>query len=127
MSRRLLVIASVLWLAPAAISQDKKDKTAEPSLSVAHGVVEKADKESVTVKPRAANGQFQKAVTLRVTGTSKVSVLSPQTRAGKVVFAQRDAEAKDLAAGQVIAVIYAEAGKEGPVLLSAVAEPAAGK
>ena len=34
---------------------------------------------------------------------------------------------KDLVAGQSIAVIYAEASKDGPVLLSAVAHPAAAK
>jgi hypothetical protein len=48
--------------------------------------------------------------------------LTPQKRADKVVFTQRDGEAKDLVAGQEIAVIYAEAGKEGPVLLSAVVQ-----
>jgi hypothetical protein len=41
-----------------------------------------------------------------------------------VVLTQRDVEAKDLVTGQVIAIIYADAGKEGTVLLSAVAEPA---
>jgi hypothetical protein len=86
--------------------------------------VDKAEKDSVTVKPRSATGQFQKAVTLRVTGTSKVAVLTPQTRGGKVVITQRDTEVKDLSPGQAVAVIYAEVGSDGPVLLSAVAQPA---
>ena len=93
----------------------------------ASGVVEKADKESVVVKPRGADGKFQKSITLHVTGTSKVTILTPQKRADKAILTQRDADAKDLVAGQVIAIIYAEGGKDGPVLLSAVAQPAPAK
>jgi hypothetical protein len=135
MTRRafaLLPLLAALAFAPAAATQDKKAaperaKPAELSLSVAQGVVDKADKDSLTVKPRAANGQFQKTVTLHITGTSKVTQLTPQMRSGKTVLTQRDADAKDLTAGQAVAVIYADAGADGPVLLSAVAQPASGK
>ena len=94
------------------------------TLQTASGVVDKADKDSVTVKPRGANGQFQKAIALKVTGTSKVTVLTPQKRGEKVILTQRDGDAKDLTAGQTVAVIYTESGKDGLVLLSAVAQAA---
>jgi len=121
-----LAAVALVTLAPLAESQDKKG-AAEPTLAVAHGVVDKADKDTLMVKPRAADGRFQKAITLKLTGTSKVTVLTPQDRKGKVVLTQRDADAKDLTAGQTIAVIYSEVGKDGAVLLSAVVQPAAGK
>jgi hypothetical protein len=124
--RRLaIVVACLACSALLAAAQDKKADA--PSLSTAQGVVDKADKESVTVKPRGADGKFQKTLVLKVTGTSKVSSLTPQKRGDKTVLTQRDVEPKDLESGQAIAVIYAEAGKDGPVLLTAVVQPAAGK
>jgi hypothetical protein len=120
-------VVLVLGLASAGPTQDKKgDKKGgdEPSLEVTHGVVDKADKDSLTVKPRGADGKFQKTIVLKLTGTSKVMVLSPQKRGDKLVLTQRDADPKDLAAGQTVAVIYADAGKDGPVVLSAVVQAA---
>ena len=119
---QLLVLAA-LALAPA-VPQDRKAPADQPALAVAHGVVDKADKDALTLKPRDAGERFAKAVTLKLTGTSKVAVLAPQTRGGKTVLTQREGSAADLAVGQEVAVIYAEAGKDGPVLLSAVAQPA---
>ncbi|QDU18907.1 hypothetical protein [Urbifossiella limnaea] len=119
---RSLVLAAAFGLTAAlAAAQDA------PPLLTAHGSVEKADKDTLTVKPRAADGKFQKAVALKVTGTSRVTVLAPQVRDGKVVLTQREAAAADLAPGQAVAVIYADAGKDGAVLLTAVAQPAANK
>jgi hypothetical protein len=60
---------------------------------------------------------------LKVTGTSKITALSQQKRAGKMVFVQREMDAKDLEVNQQIAVIYTSGGKTS-VLLSAVALPA---
>jgi hypothetical protein len=108
-------------------AQDKKAAGDALSLATAQGVVDKADKDSLTIKPRGADGKFQKTLVLKVTGTTKVTNLTPQKRGDKLVLTQRDAEAKDLEAGQLIAVIYAEAGKDGSVLLSAVVQPASGK
>jgi hypothetical protein len=137
MTRRALALLPLfvaLGFAPTASPQDKKAApekakatSAEPTLEAAHGVVDKSDKDSLTIKPRAGGGQFQKAVTLHVTGTSKVTLVTTQTRSGKAVLTQRDADVKDLTAGQAVAVIYAEAGTDGPVLLSAVAQPTTGK
>jgi len=122
-TRILLPVVVLVCLTAALSAQDKKGST-EPTLLTATGVVEKADKDTLTVKPRGADGKFQKAVSMKVTGTSKVTILAPQKRADKVVMTQRDIEVKDLVTGQTIAVIYAEVGKDGAVLLSGVAHPA---
>jgi hypothetical protein len=110
-----------------ASTQQAKAADEAPALATASGAVEKGDKETLTVKPRGADGKFQKTIALKVTGTSKVTILTPQKRGDKVILTQRDAEAKDLVAGQVVAVVYADTGKDGLVLLSAVAHPAPGK
>jgi hypothetical protein len=114
---RSLVLAAAFALTAALAAGQ------EVPLLTASGTVEKADKDSLTIKPRAADGTFQKALALKVTGTSKVAVLTPQKREGKVVLTQREAAAADLTPGQPVAVIYSEAGKDGAVLLSAVAHP----
>ncbi len=91
-----------------------------PTIASAHGVIEKAEKDSLTVQPREAGGQFGKKLVLKVTGTSKVATVSMEKRAGKTVPVQRDTDAGSLEAGQPIVVIFV-AGAE-PVLLSAVAQ-----
>jgi hypothetical protein len=103
-------------------ANEMKGAEDSPALAAAHGVVDKADKDSVMIKPRGPDGKYQKAISLKVTGTSRVTMLVPQKRGEAVTLTQRDIGAKDLSAGQAIAVIYTEAGSEGPVLLSAVAE-----
>lgn len=97
-----------------------------PALATAHGSVEKVEKESLTIKTRGADGKFGKSLLLKLTGTSRVTVLTPQNRDGKVVLTQKDAEVKSLEPKQVIAVIYADE-KDEPVLLSAVVEKVAAK
>jgi hypothetical protein len=90
-----------------------------PTLGTASGTVSKAGADSLTIRPRGAEGKFEKAITLKLTGTSKITVLSQQKRAGKLVHVQKDVDAKDLESNQQIAVIYA-GGTKMPVLLSAV-------
>jgi hypothetical protein len=90
-----------------------------PTLGTASGTVSKAGADSLTIRPRGADGKFEKALTLKLTGTSKITILSQQKRAGKLVHVQKDFDAKDLESNQQIAVIYA-AGTKMPVLLSAV-------
>jgi hypothetical protein len=115
-SRLTLGVLIGAWLfAASAMAQ-------EPSLATAHGTVSKAGKDSVTVRPRGADGKFDKEVALSITGTSKIMTLSIETRGGKPVPVQRDADAKDLKPQQSIAVIYTQ-GAGGPVLLSAVVLP----
>jgi hypothetical protein len=121
--RPALALLTLLAVTSLGVPQEKKKPPSEPALMVAMGVVDKADKESLVVKPRGPEGKFQKAVPLKLTGTSRVSILAPQKRGAEVVLAQRDAEAAELSAGQAVAVIYADAGDDGPVVLSAVAQP----
>ena len=92
----------------------------------AHGTVEKLEKDQLTIRPRGADGKFGKNVTLKLTGTSKVTTLSTQKRDKKAVVVQRDTDPKDLAKGQGIAVIYTTVAGDS-VLLAAVAQPADGK
>ncbi len=123
---RVSLAAALLVAASFASAQEKKDGS-EPPLLSASGTVDKADKDVLTIKPRSADGKFQKSIALKITGTSKLAILTPQKRADKIVLTQREVEAKDLVPGQTIAVIYSEPGKEGPILLTAVAHPAPSK
>lgn len=118
---RIAVVAlACLIIAGAAIAADP------PNLVTVEGNVEKIGKESLIIQPRQSGGKFGKAITLKLTGTSKVTTLTTQDRGGKEVLVQRDTEVKDLHKNQNIAVIYASA-KDGNVLLSAVVLPAAEK
>ena len=85
------------------------------------GVIEKVEKELVTIKHRAADGKFDKSLVLKLTGTSRLSVLSTQKRGDKLVLVQKDMEAKNLAEKQQIAVIFANNGDDH-VLLAAVVQ-----
>jgi hypothetical protein len=89
----------------------------------AHGKVLKADKETVTFQPREEGGKFGKALTVKITGTSRITTLVPVTKDKKQVMTQRETDAKDLGAGQLISVIYATPKGQEHVLLSAVVHP----
>jgi hypothetical protein len=115
----VLLVSVFLLLATVAVAAD-------PPLGTAHGEIDKVSKGSITIRPRDEKGRFEKALVLKLTGTSKVTTLVPQMRAGKLVVTQQDADAKDLKAKQPIAVIYTTL-KEGPVLLSAVVQRPAAK
>lgn len=119
--RLCLVCLTGLLLAGLARAAD-----ATPTVVAAQGVIDKVSKDSLTVRPRGPEGRFEKAITLRLTGTSRITTLTQQKRGGKAVLAQRDTDPGDLAPRQAVALIYAE-GPGGPTLLSAVAQPAAGK
>lgn len=80
------------------------------------GTVDKFEKETLTI---STGDKTRKTVELKVTGTSKFHLMSPQVRSGKTVITQRSAETTDLTPGQSIAVIYAVVDKEN-VLLTAV-------
>jgi hypothetical protein len=104
----------ILWVVPSG-------KAEPPPLLTLHGKVEKADKDSLTIQPRGADGKYGKSMVLKLTGTSKISTLTTQVRNRKTVVVQKDTEAKDLEANQTIAVIYTQL-KEGSILLSAVVQ-----
>jgi hypothetical protein len=115
--RSALTILALVYLVTIAWA-------AEPiPLVVAHGKVEKVEKDSLTFQPRDESGKFGKAITLQVTGTSKVTTLGSQLRDKKLVLTQKEGEVKDLNAGQVIALIYATPKGQEPLLLSAIVEP----
>jgi hypothetical protein len=97
-----------------------------PSLLTASGNVVKVEKDEITVQPRAEGGKFGKNLTLKVTGTSKITVLSRRKQAGKTISVQNELQAKDLQPNQHVAVIYTSGAKDS-VLLSAVALPATSK
>ena len=99
---------------------------APPPLLSARGAVVKANASLLIVRPRLPDGKFDKALTLKIRGTSRVTIVSFQKREGQLVPVQRDGEVKDLRPEQVLAVIYTNLGDEY-VLLSAVAAPPADK
>jgi hypothetical protein len=130
--RTLCVTVLAGLLGAVAQAQSPKSKTTPkdapkaagaPSLTSAHGLVVKAESESLTIRPRGSDGRFEKEVVLQVTGTSKVTQLTIQNRAGKQVAVQREADVKSLQPQQAVAVIYT-AADGSPVLLSAVVLPA---
>jgi hypothetical protein len=112
-----LSLGVALFLVLAAVVR------AEPvPVTTAHGKVEKADKETVVFQPRDEAGKFGKAVTLHLTGTSKITALTTRAMDKKVVLVQKDTDAKDLTPGMLIAVIYSTPKGQDPVLLSAVVQ-----
>lgn len=111
-----LIVAS-FWFTMVAAAADPVP------LVTAHGKVVKVEKDHLAFQPRGSGGKFGKTVMLRLTGTSKIATLAPQMRDKKLVLTQKETDAKDLKAGQLIAVIYGEPKGGEPVLLSAVVEP----
>src|SRR5262245_33583550 len=102
MFRRAVLGVAVLFLLPAAAAA----ATDPPPLISAHGTVDKVTKDTLTIRPRGPTGKFGKNLTFKVTATSRITTLVPQTRAGKLVMTQRDADLKDLRSKQTIAVLY---------------------
>lgn len=110
-THRLLTVMYVVFLVSTAVVH-----AASPDFSTAVGTVTKIEKETLTI---TTGEKPTKTVVLKLTGTSKFHLLSPQVRAGKTIITQRSAEPSDLSVGQSIAVIYTVAEKED-VLLTAV-------
>lgn len=118
MYRLRLAVAAIVGLCLIAATASAQ----EPSIAAAHGAVGKSTKDTLNIKPRGADGKFEKEMVLQLTGTSKVTTLTIQMRAGKPTPVQQDVDVKDLKANQAIAVIYTQ-GAGGPVLLTAVVLP----
>jgi hypothetical protein len=117
MTRRhcILVVGAWLLLAAAAAGADVPVRTAS-------GTVRKATANVLFVHPRGPDGRFQDVLTLKLSGTSKVYMLTAQMRGGKPLLVQKETEPQTLQANQTIALIYAVM-KDDLVLLSAVAQP----
>ena len=113
-----LVILCVAFL----VSTNVRGGEATLELATAAGTVDKADKDALTIQPRGPGGKFAKKIVLKITGTSKLTVVSLEKRGGKLVPVQREGEPKDLEANQHVAVIFV--GGTDPILLSAVAQRA---
>lgn len=107
--RNLAVLVTCLLLTSVACAEP-------PDFSTVVGTVVKFEKETLTI---STGDKAKNTVELKVTGTSKFHLMSPQVRAGKTVITQRSAETSDLISGQSIAVIYTVVEKEN-VLLTAV-------
>jgi hypothetical protein len=90
----------------------------EAELSTVSGTVKKIEKDAIGVQTRGADGKFGKELMVKLTGTTKITLLTREKRAGKLVPVQRDFDPKDLEAGQSIVLIHT--GGTDPVLLSAV-------
>jgi hypothetical protein len=93
-----------------------------PPLVPAQGMIDKVDREMLTVRTRESDGRFGKTVALKLTGTSKVTTVTVTMRAGKPVLTQKDTEPKDLQPKQAIAFVYTTLG-DSAVLLTAVVQP----
>jgi len=117
-----LALAVMVLLAAGGIAVDP------PALLTAQGAIEKVDAtaNTLTVKPRTPDGKFGKNILLKITGTTKVTTLTPRMQKGGVVMAQKDTEVKDLQPKQSIAIVYTMV-KDSSVLLAAVVQPPAEK
>ena len=93
-----------------------------PRMQTVQGTIEKVEKESLTIRHKSGDGKTESKQTFKLTGTSRFSMLSTQKRGDKLVLVQKDAEVKNLAEKQTIAVIYANNAGEH-VLLAAVVQP----
>ncbi len=96
---------------------------ADPPLSVAEGKVHKVGKDELSFQPRGMDGRYGKSISLKITGTSNLSLASYQERASRQVLVQREIKVTDLKANQLIAVVYSSNAKGENVLLAAVAQP----
>lgn len=115
MKRACAVVVVVLFL----VGINERLAAAPPPLLTASGTVVKANANVLILRPRLPDGRFDQAVTLKIRGTSTVTLL--RTR-GAGVLVQQSTTVKDLQPNQTIAVIYTNTGDEY-VLLSAVARP----
>lgn len=122
MRARALMVLVVLFLAGEVRGADAP---AAPVLA-ASGTVEKVNKDTLVIRPRDAAGRFGKSITLKLTGTSDITTLTIQMRAGKPIPTQKKTDAADLNPNQSIAVLYTTI-KDTSILLTAVAQPFAGK
>jgi hypothetical protein len=126
--KRVLAAAGLVGVLFLVLSGPARAADDLPLLT-AKGKVEKVDTkgDETTVSVVPTGG---KVIVLRVTGTTKFSALSSRETGDKLVVVQRQIEAPDLKANQVIAITYTtikektkDKTREVNVLLSAVVQP----
>jgi hypothetical protein len=96
-------------------------KAQQPDLKVvtADAQVVEVKNDSLTIQPRK-DGKFEKAIVLKVTGTSTFTLVGTRDNPGKApVVVQTKKDAKDLKPKQTVTVVYTMIGDD-KVLLSAV-------
>jgi hypothetical protein len=118
---RSIRIVVLLLLLTAA-----RSPAADAPLATTHGRIVKANAKLVILRPPTQGGRLGDAIVLKLTGTSRVTVVTIQQRGGQPAAVQRDVEAKDLQPNQIIAAIYTVIDQD-KVLLSAAVQPAAGR
>jgi hypothetical protein len=112
--KKIQLLAGILM----TLSAVQVARAEEPfKVTTVQGTVVGFEKEVLTIQPADSK---VKAVTVRVTGTSRVSIADTQTRDGRTFMVQRDTEPKALTEKQKITAICAVMANER-VLLSAVA------
>jgi guanyl-specific ribonuclease Sa len=89
---------------------------------MAQGSLERVEENTLTLKPRAADGKFSKNLVLKLTGTSRLTALTTQKRAGKVVITQKELRPEELKPRQGVAVIYTRESSLN-ILLTAIVQP----
>lgn len=97
-------------------------QAAPPPLLTATGVVVKANANALLVRPRLPDGRFDKALALKIKGTSTATLLRTRAGSGGAVLVQQETPIRDLQPNQAVAVIYTNSGDD-LILLSAVARP----
>lgn len=97
-----------------------------PPLATAYGRVVKANANVVLVRPATSGGKLGDAIALKLTGTSRATVVTLEKRADHPAAVQRDIKPKDLQPDQIIAVIYTVIDQD-KVLLTAVVHPHEGR
>ena len=94
-----------------------------PALLTAQGVIDKVEKDTLTLRPRGTDGKTGKQLVLRLTGTSRLYTLTTEKHAAGPILVQKHTEPGNLKPQQAVAVIYT--GDTLPVLLSAVIQAGA--
>jgi len=122
MSHLRLLLVAVLALGVCELA------LAEPvPLANGHGLITKVEDKSVSISPRGPDGKLEKAITLKVTGTTSLTLVGTRKTKGKLIITQKSIKAKDLESKQTIAFIYTKEGGDVPTLLSGVVQPSAEK
>lgn len=105
----------------ALVTQSLRAADEPPRMQTVQGTINKVEKDSITIKHKSGDSKTEAKIAFKLTGTSRFSMLSTQKRGDKIVLVQKDAEVKNLAEKQTIAIIYANNAGDH-ILLAAVVQ-----